>query len=180
MLKVKQLFFEYPNRSVFAGWEHHFGAGVTWVKGMNGCGKTTLFKILSGAIKPAMGDITLQGISLASEPLKYQQQIYYCGSGPINLKQNIEGMELMPFMDVQLRNLSTGTQRKVWLAFALAAGTIATLMDEPYNALDSKSLEYLQSELARCSKDLSRLWLVISHENLGDEIVLSETLTISA
>jgi ABC-type sulfate/molybdate transport systems ATPase subunit len=66
-----------------------------------------------------------------------------------------------------LATLSTGTQRKVWLAVALAAGTTVTLLDEPLNALDAKSLEYLRSVLVKCAQDPSRAWIVASHEDLG-------------
>ena len=203
MLKVKNLSFKYAERSVFILWEHSFSSGVTWIKGNNGSGKTTLLKLLAGALEPTTGDIELQGINIASEQLKYRQQIYYCGPGHIvfdhlttseffgfmrnlypnylkeNLKKNIEGFDLMSFQDVQLKKLSTGSQRKVWLAFALAAGTKATLLDEPFNALDSKSIEYLRTELKNCSKDISRLWIVASHQNLGDEILVAESLTIN-
>ena len=204
MLNVKNLFFNYPERSIFSGWKHSFLSGVTWVKGSNGCGKTTLLKLLAGALKPSMGEIDLSGINQSTEPLQYRQQIYYCGPGPIvfdhltpseffgfmlnlypnsqeeSLKQHIEGLNLMPFQDVQLKHLSTGTQRKVWLAFALAAETKATLLDEPFNAIDANSLEYLRAALGRCSKDLSKIWIVASHQDLGDEILVTETLSISS
>jgi ABC-type multidrug transport system ATPase subunit len=204
MLNVKNLFFNYPERSIFSGWKHSFLSGVTWVKGSNGCGKTTLLKLLAGALKPSMGEIELSGINQSAESLQYRQQIYYCGPGPIvfdhltpseffgfmrnlypncqeeSLKQHIEGLNLMPFQDVQLKHLSTGTQRKVWLAFALAAETKATLLDEPFNAIDANSLEYLRAALGRCSKDLSKIWIVASHQDLGDEILVTETLSISS
>ncbi len=204
MLNVKNLFFNYPERSIFSGWEHSFQSGVTWVKGSNGCGKTTLLKLLAGALKPSMGEIDLSGINQSTEPLQYRQQIYYCGPGPIvfdhltpseffgfmrnlypncqeeSLKQHIEGLNLMPFQDVQLKHLSTGTQRKVWIAFALAAETKATLLDEPFNAIDANSLEYLRAALGRCSKDLSKIWILASHQDLGDEISVTETLSISS
>jgi ABC-type multidrug transport system ATPase subunit len=203
MLMVKKLSFKYPERSIFSQWEHSFRPGVTWIKGRNGSGKSTLLKILSGALKPASGDIELQGVNISTEPLEYRQQLFYCGPGPIvfdhltpfeffgfmrhlypnyqveDLKQHIEGFDLNSFRDVQLKNLSSGAQRKVWLAFALAAGTKATLLDEPFNALDSSSTEYLRSALSQCSKNVSRLWIVASHQNLGEEILLAETLTIS-
>ncbi len=204
MLNVKNLFFNYPERSIFSGWKHSFLSGVTWVKGSNGCGKTTLLKLLAGALKPSMGEIDLSGINQSTEPLQYRQQIYYCGPGPIvfdhltpseffgfmrnlypncqeeSLKQHIEGLNLMPFQDVQLKHLSTGTQRKVWIAFALAAETKATLLDEPFNAIDANSLEYLRAALGRCSKDLSKIWILASHQDLGDEISVTETLSISS
>jgi len=85
----------------------------------------------------------------------------------VGLLQNVEGFGLHPFLNSPLATLSTGTQRKVWLAVALAAGTTVTLLDEPLNALDTKSLKHLRSTLLACAQDRSRVWIVASHEDLG-------------
>ena len=191
VLTSRELSFSYPNRHVFAGWAREFRAGLTWVHGSNGCGKSTLLKLLAGALKPLVGHIDIQGISIAKQPLQYRQKVFYCGAGPIvfdhlspveyfgfmrtlypcidevGLVQNVEGFSLHPFLKSPLATLSTGTQRKVWLAVALAAGTTVTLLDEPLNALDAKSLEYLRSVLVKCAQDPARAWIVASHEDLG-------------
>jgi molybdate transport system ATP-binding protein len=75
-----------------------------------------------------------------------------------------------------LATLSTGTQRKVWLSVALAAGTKVTLLDEPMNALDAKSLDYLRSVLLNCAQDTSATWIVASHEDLGEGSSLCDLL----
>jgi ABC-type sulfate/molybdate transport systems ATPase subunit len=66
--------------------------------------------------------------------------------------------------------LSTGTQRKMGLAVALAAGTPLVLLDEPFNALDSASHSYLDAVLNAACKDIEahngRCWLIASHEPL--------------
>jgi ABC-type multidrug transport system ATPase subunit len=173
------------------------------VKGCNGCGKSTLLKLLAGALKPIAGDMEVLGISVTAEPLLYRQQVFYCGPGPIafdhlspieffgfmrtlypsldeeGLAKNIEGFGLHPFLEFPLASLSTGTQRKVWLSITLAAGTKATLLDEPFNALDAKSLEYLRSVFGHCAQDSSRAWIVASHEDLGVGLLIAETLEMS-
>ena len=82
------------------------------------------------------------------------------------LAKHVEGFELHPFLNSPLSTLSTGTQRKVWLAITLCAGTPVTLLDEPFNALDAKSSAHLQSALMECAQDHSRAWIVASHEEL--------------
>jgi ABC-type multidrug transport system ATPase subunit len=192
VLKVEGLSFSYPQRHVFTGWAHEFRAGLTWVRGRNGCGKSTLLKLLAGCLKPIAGDIAVQETSIFTQPLHFRQQVFYCGPGPIafdhlpaleffgfmrtlypsliddSLLQHVEGFGLHQFLELPLATLSTGTQRKVWLSVALAAGTKVTLLDEPMNALDTKSLEYLRSVLLKCVQDASSTWIVASHENLGD------------
>jgi ABC-2 type transport system ATP-binding protein len=203
VLAVQKLAFSYPQRHVFTGWSHEFGAGLTWVKGGNGCGKSTLLKLLAGALKPIAGEIEVQGISITAQPLQYRSQVFYCGPGPIvfdhlspveffgfmcslypstdknGLARNVEGFGLHPFLGLPLSTLSTGTQRKVWLSVALSAGTKATLLDEPLNALDAKSLEYLRSVLVDCAHDTSRAYIVASHEDLGAKALIAETLEIA-
>jgi ABC-2 type transport system ATP-binding protein len=63
-----------------------------------------------------------------------------------------------------LSALSTGTQRKVWLAAALVAGTAAVLLDEPLNALDSASADHLRLHLAKRALSKTQAWVVASHE----------------
>lgn len=191
VLVVKDLSFSYPGRHVFAGWGHDFRAGLTWVRGSNGCGKSTLLKLIAGALKPILGDLEVAGVNATTQPLAYRQQVFYCGSGPVvfdhlspleyfgfmrslyprlddaSLAQHVEGFGLRVFLNAPLATLSTGTQRKVWLAIALAAATTVTLLDEPLNALDAQSLDYLRSVMAQCAQDTSRVWIVVSHEDVG-------------
>jgi len=191
VLKVQGLSFAYPGRYLFSDWTHEFVQGITWVQGPNGCGKSTLLKLLGGALNPISGHVAIGTIQAGHEPLAYRQAVFYCGPGPISfdhlspseyfgfmrslypaideegLAQHVEGFGLHPFLNVPLALLSTGTQRKAWLAMALAAGTRVTLIDEPFNALDVKSLTYLRLALHRCANALSSAWIVASHEDPG-------------
>jgi ABC-type multidrug transport system ATPase subunit len=132
--------------------------------------------------------------------VQYRQQVFYCGPAPIafdhlspieffgfmrtlypsldeeGLAKHIEGFGLHSFLEFPLASLSTGTQRKVWLSFALAAGTKVTLLDEPFNALDAK---YLRSAFGHCAQDTSRAWIVASHEDLGVGLLMAETLQMA-
>ena len=203
VLRVQGLSFSYPQRHVFTDWSHNFFAGLTWVKGSNGCGKSTLLKLLAGSFTPLAGVIEVCGVNVTSQPLQYRQQVFHCGPGQIafdhlspveffgfmrslypsldedRLVTNVEGFGLHPFLEFSLSSLSTGTQRKVWLSIALAAGTKVTLLDEPFNALDAKSLEYLRLALGNCAQDTSCGWIVASHEDFGLGLLIAEILAMS-
>jgi ABC-type multidrug transport system ATPase subunit len=192
LLRVQRLSFSYPQRHVFNAWSHDFPAGLTWVRGGNGCGKSTLLKLLAGALKPLSGTIEVQGVSQQDQPRDYRLRVFWCGPGAIAfdhlspaeffgfmrglyasvdvpaLQRHVAGLGLSPFMDAAMRTLSTGTQRKVWLAMALAAGTPVTLLDEPLNALDAASSAYFRASLHTLAQDSSRAWVVASHEALDD------------
>ena len=188
LLQVRGLSFSYPGRHVFTGWSADFAPGLTWVRGSNGSGKSTLFKLLAGALRPLTGTLRVAAIDAAEQPLDYRREVFWCGPGPIAfdhlrppeyfaflrglyprldataLQAHVSGFGLQPFMAKRLSELSTGTQRKVWLTAALAAGTSAVLLDEPLNALDAASLRHLREQLSRCAADAGRAWLVASHE----------------
>lgn len=191
LMRVRGLTFSYPpQRHVLTDWSHDFNGGITWVRGSNGCGKSTLLKLLAGALDAFTGEVEVLGLHVKEQPLPYRRSVFFCGPGPIvfdhlspteffgfmrnlypsvnieALAKHVQGFELHPFLNSPLSTLSTGTQRKVWLAIALCAGTPVTLLDEPLNALDAKSLAHLRSALMECAHDHSRAWIVVSHEAL--------------
>lgn len=202
LLRVARLSFSYPQRHVLTAFSHEFRAGLTWVRGSNGCGKSTLLKLLGGALHPLSGDVAVRGVALMAQPLPYRQEVFWCGPGPLAfdhlspmeyfgfmrslytqldeeaLASHVAGFALQPYQDMPLCTLSTGTQRKVWLAMALSAGTTVTLLDEPINALDAASSAHLRTTLLACAKQDARAWIVASHEPLGAATPLASVLDL--
>lgn len=191
VLRVHELSFSYPGRHVYTGWSADFMPGITWVRGSNGSGKSTLLKLLCGALPALTGRISVHGVDLAAQRLLYQRQVFWCGPGGIAFdhlrpheywaflrslyptfdadaaQHTADALGLAPHRRQRLRELSTGTQRKVWLAAALHAGTAVVLLDEPLNALDQASLRLVRDHLARCAADTRAAWIVVSHESPG-------------
>ena len=202
-MQAHNISFSYPGRHVFAGFSHEFGPGLTWLRGGNGSGKSTLLQLLCGALPLAGGDLAVGAVRLAAQPLQYRQAVFWCGPGPVvfdhlspseyfgfirslypgvdeaALGQHVAGLGLTPFINKPLCTLSSGTQRKVWLAMALSAGTTATLMDEPLNALDAASGAYFLQALLQCARHTKRTWIVTSHEALGAASQLAQVLELS-
>jgi len=187
-LVVTDLSFAYPGRPVFDGWSAQFEPGLTWLRGRNGSGKSTLLKLLAGALPPLLGTLAVNGIDAAARPLDYRREVFWCGPGAIafdhlrapeyfaflgSLYPRFDPLAaatygdifgLRPFVGARLSELSTGTQRKVWLAAALAAGTAVVLLDEPLNALDAASLAHLHQALARAAGAGRQAWVIASHD----------------
>ena len=186
LLQVRALTYSYPGCHVFTQWSATVGAGVTWLQGRNGSGKSTLLKLLAGALPPLAGCLLAAGVDAAAQPLHYRRQVFWCGPGApafdhlspreffgflrglyptwntAALDAAVAGLSLQPSVAQRLRALSTGTQRKVWLAAACAAGTPVVLLDEPLNALDAASLAWMMTRLqAACHGP--QAWLVASH-----------------
>ncbi len=201
-LQVHELCFAYPQRQVFTDWSAQFDAGLAWLRGGNGSGKSTLLKLLAGAMAPGSGEVRANGLDLSQDAMAYRRAVFWCGPGPVPfdhlspteyfaflrglypswddsaLQPHVNGFALTPHLRLPLRQLSTGTQRKVWLAAALAAHAPVTLLDEPLNALDAASLVHLRTTLADCARDPSRLWIVASHEPLGDEVHVAQRIEL--
>ena len=172
------------------------------MRGSNGSGKSTLLKLLAGALPPLVGRLAVRGIDQATAPLDYRREVFWCGPAAIafdHLRPTeyfafllslyprfdstaalsvAEELGLAPFMGKRLRELSTGTQRKVWLAAAFAAGTPVVLLDEPLNALDMASVRSVRARLQRCAHDANAAWVVVSHDGLGDAEQAATTLTL--
>lgn len=70
MLEIRDLFAGYGGKTVLSGTSMTAQAGrITAVIGPNGCGKSTLLKAVSGILKPAGGQVLLDG-----EPLSALEQ----------------------------------------------------------------------------------------------------------
>ncbi|MDX9866068.1 MAG: ATP-binding cassette domain-containing protein, partial [Anaerolineaceae bacterium] len=143
--------------------------------GRNGMGKTTLLKLLSGAINPDSGSIARQqGLRLAYLPQEVPQ-----GMGglvtdivadgledipltheeqeapwlrPLQVENMLARMQLNP--DTAFDTLSAGMKRRVLLARGLVINPDLLLLDEPTNHLDIESIQWLEEFLSRWSGSL--------------------------
>lgn len=202
VLQVRGLGFSYPGRHVFTGWYFDFGPGITWVRGSNGSGKSTLLRLLGGALPAQTGRLQVRGIDCAASGIEYRREVFWCGPGGIAF-EHLQPLEyfafmaglyprfdpaaahetalrlgLQPFLNQRLSALSTGTQRKVWLAAAINVGTSVVLLDEPLNALDGDSLGTVRAALEGCATDQRNAWVVVSHEPLGEAEAMANVLRL--
>lgn len=189
-LSVSHLIFGFAQRLLFADWSAHFSPGLTWVQGPNGCGKSTLLRLLGGALAPQLGELSIHGCSAQDHPLAYRQQVLWLGPDriafdhltPLEYAGFMAGLyppfdrsaferhwvafALAPHQHQRIAALSTGTQRKLALAVALAAQTPALLLDEPLSGLDAAALIHAQQVLAERAQSAEWVTVVASHEAL--------------
>jgi ABC-type transport system involved in cytochrome c biogenesis ATPase subunit len=192
-LHLDQLHFSHPQRPLFTGLSAQISAGVSLLCGGDGCGKTTLLRLLAGELTPQQGNVVLAGTSLAHAPEAYRAQVFwhdprsdalhplsardwwatlparYSGWQAQVLAAHIDGLGLTAHIDKPMYQLSSGSQRKVILAAGLTSGAALTLIDEPLAGLDRPSIAYLQDALAAmAAAPHERAVLVAHYEVLPD------------
>ena len=203
MIEVQNLSFSYPGASskVFDGFQLKLESGHTYgLLGRNGTGKSTLLYLASGLLRPKKGHLYIDGMESAQrDPLmlsriflvpeefslpemslqKYVSLIrpFYPRFNEQVLNDCLSAFELPDVRD--LRQLSMGQKKKVFMSVALAAGTEWLLMDEPTNGLDIPSKRVLRKLLAGYA-DERRTVVVSTHqvrdiEEMIDNVVILDS-----
>lgn len=194
-LTVKDVYFRYPGAGgyVLEGVSAEFAPGsVTAVLGKNGCGKTTLVKILIGMLKPESGAVLLDGGDLSLKTIAQRGRRIGCvmqnpGSQMIGLTVREElsyGLRNQGFSETEIENkiknyldyfelgqgidqyplhLSLGEQQRLMLAAFLALEPDYIVLDEPTSALDGQRKRLLGAFLKKsCEKGCGII--LISHD----------------
>ena len=167
-------------------------AGVSWVCGDEGKGKTTLLRVLAGDMQPSTGqvltpeggvfwvdlqdathdDITVQTCwdALRAHYPHWNQDL---------LQDLTEELDMTQHLDKRLNMLSAGSRRKVMVVAALASGATVTLLDQPFAALDLGSIRVIQEFLQEAAEHPSRAWIVADYEAPND-LPLASVLNLDA
>lgn len=165
-----------PKKPVLSGLSIDLGANeVVGLIGLNGAGKTTFIKALSGLLDSyQVGSVVFRGKDMQGKTFfrsnafkrerytvfaedrsfqyfTFREYLSYVAS---SYKKDlpdasglIQGFHFEEYTDVLLKELSTGNLKKAYLitAFALRPGLL--LLDEPVNGLDFQSTEFLYQQI---------------------------------
>ncbi|GAA4873492.1 ABC transporter ATP-binding protein [Ferrimonas pelagia] len=152
--------------------------------GANGQGKSTLLKLLAGALTPKSGNLrVLDEIPRQRSPQLYQQLFFVPDQlelPPISGQRYLDRFGLFyPGFDAErcaqlltrfevdpsntLTELSLGQCKKFYLAFALSSGCRLLLLDEPTNGLDIPAKAVLRDWIARHLDDEQTV-LIATHQ----------------
>ncbi len=178
VLRFANVSFEYEQHHKLldeASFSVRAGSRIT-VMGQNGAGKSTIFKLITGELKPQSGDIFITppnasiGIArqvMPREALAFSLREYFAtafNEKKFNLDKLIADVfdivHLSLPLDRKLKGCSGGQQARLLLAHALIQNPDILLLDEPTNNLDAYGIEHLTGFLMMYEKTC----LVISHD----------------
>jgi len=188
VLAVDGLTWLAGSRRLFDGWSCRVAPGVTLVQGGEGTGKTSLLHLLAGQRAASAGQFRIGAVDLAGQPEAYREQVFLADPHTTAFDQMsprtylaslqpryprfdtqvvedlIDGLSLIEHQHKPLYMLSTGSRRKVWFAAAAASGAPLTLLDDPFAALDRRSIGFVGDVLRHAARDASRIWIMADYE----------------
>lgn len=198
-LEARSLCCRRGGRDLFRKVEFSLGAGdFLFVRGENGCGKTTLLRALCGLTRPVAGTVLWCGRPIAEQDA-FAGDLLYIGHreavkdelSPLENLQVHGGLRgeshteeareralsrvgLAGYEDIPVRYLSQGQRRRCALARLVLSEAPLWILDEPYNALDRGAVDWL-SGLVREHLGRGGMVVATSHqpiEGVGDTRVL--------
>jgi len=193
MLKVKSVSKSYHRKKVLH--ECSFSCEPTQIMGVfghNGCGKSTLFRIICGIIEPDGGEVIVKREQVGYMPeqrsllidLSLIQQAKMLGKlrslneTQIELALNdlINMFAFTQMAHKPMKTLSKGNQQKAQLILSMIHQPKVLILDEPFNGLDYLSQIEL-SKWIRIYAQKGNIVLISSHQlehmdGLCDEILI--------
>ena len=177
------------NRPVFKNASMHIRKGErVFLLGPNGCGKTTLMKIITGREAPDTGTVRL---GARVQPGYYEQTMTSLDPASTALEEIHSAYPRMDLTDVrsalaaflirgddvfkEVGKLSGGEKARIQLLKLMLSGANLLLLDEPTNHLDISSREALEAAL----EDYEGTMLIITHDRylvnrMADRILYME------
>ncbi|MCP1675847.1 heme exporter protein A [Natronocella acetinitrilica] len=184
-------------RMLFDGLSFRLEAGHgLLVTGHNGCGKTSLLRILCGLSLPEDGEVRWRGTDIREDRSAYFRDMAYIGhangvkadltvaenlrvslalttGGPMDLiDAALDDVGLVGLASEPAGALSAGQCRRLALARLLVSRAALWIVDEPFNALDQTGVLQVESLISRHLAD-GGLVIMTSHQplkTLGDSL----------
>lgn len=174
-IEIKNLNFLYDSKKLFNGLNFKINKGEkVAILGENGCGKSTLIKILLGLYDDYEGEIFVNGQPLKDVNLEsykkfiswMPQEAYFYGDyvqENLNMN-NLDGdldqyIKALELDNMQIKNklceeLSGGQQQKISLIRAVMKDSEVLIIDEPTNHLDEKAIQYMKEFVKNSDKTI--------------------------
>ena len=162
--------------------------------GPNGVGKSTIFNLITGLIKPDYGSIFIDSTKVNDHPIYLRTKKFKIGYVPqhggyfhdLTLLENLIAISEISISDTKIRNekinsliakfeldavrdiksayLSGGQKKRLVIALALLSNPKILLLDEPFAALDVLTIRMLQEIIVNLQNEQNISIILCDHQ----------------
>ncbi len=175
LLKLEKISLYFGKRKILEDLNLNLNQGeILGLLGPNGVGKSTIFNIIIGLLKPDYGSVLIEKKNVTDEPIFYRTKKYKISYVPqhggyfhdLTLRENLKAISEMVISDKKLRDerinlliskfeleslqnikaefLSGGQKKRLVISLSLLNNPKILLLDEPFAALDIMTIKNLQ------------------------------------
>ena len=175
LLRLEKISLHFGKRKILENLTFNLSQGeILGLLGPNGVGKSTIFNIIIGLLRPNYGSIFIEGKNVINETIFNRTKKYRIGFVPQNggyfhdltLRENLKAISEIVIKDKKLRDekinlliskfelealqnikaefLSGGQKKRLVISLALMSDPKILLLDEPFAALDIMTIKNLQ------------------------------------
>ena len=201
LIRLENVSKAFGNKLVIDNISYNFEAGKIYgIVGTNGCGKSVLFKLISGLMKASSGKIIVGNVIVGQKgamPEDLGLLIEHPGFLPnltgfenldqlaaiknkitkIDIEEVLKEVSLYQDKDVKVKNYSLGMLQRLGIAQALMERPKILLLDEPFNSMDHEGVVELREIIKNYVRNNGVTMLITSH-NKEDIDILSDKVLV--
>jgi len=195
LIKLEKISLSFDKRQILENINFNINKGeILGMLGPNGVGKSTIFNLITGLIKPNYGSIIIDGENVLDYPISERTTKFKIGYVPqyggyfhdltllenltavgeiliknkndrnFKIEELISKFELDSILHVQAKFLSGGQKKKLVIALALMGNPKVLLLDECFAALDVLTIKMLQELIVNLQTEKNISICICDHQ----------------